>query len=115
MYVLAAFSRVAHEVFEVHGEPTVDVATAGTEQAVTKDCNGVIAIGGGSVLDVGKVIAALITNGGEPLDYMEVVGKGQKITKPSAPFVAVPTTAGKWVHMSISTINFIMLEIGKNV
>ncbi|XP_065183573.1 uncharacterized protein LOC135814392 [Sycon ciliatum] len=84
----------AHEVFEVHGEPTVDVATAGTEQAVTKDCNGVIAIGGGSVLDVGKVIAALITNGGEPLDYMEVVGKGQKITKPSAPFVAVPTTAG---------------------
>ena len=52
-------------------------------------------LGGGSVLDVGKIIAALITNGGEPLDYMEVVGKGKKITKPSSPYVAVPTTAGK--------------------
>src|SRR6185503_3047563 len=39
-------------------------------------------------------IAAIATNGGEPLDFLEVVGKGQSIAAPSLPFIAVPTTAG---------------------
>lgn len=50
--------------------------------------------GGGSVIDAGKAIAMLVTNGGEALDYMEVIGKGLPITKPSLPFVAITTTAG---------------------
>ena len=45
-------------------------------------------------LDASKAIATLLTNGGDALDYMEVIGKGQKVTKPAAPWVAVPTTAG---------------------
>ena len=54
----------------------------------------VIALGGGSVIDAGKAIAALLTNPGEVMDYLEVVGKGNALQNPAAPFIAVPTTAG---------------------
>lgn len=54
----------------------------------------VIAIGGGSAIDTGKALAVLATNGGEPLDYLEGVGRGKKIERPALPVVAVPTTAG---------------------
>ena len=54
----------------------------------------VIAIGGGSVIDTGKAIAAMLTNSGELLDYLEVVGRGQALKNKSAGFIAVPTTAG---------------------
>jgi alcohol dehydrogenase class IV len=46
------------------------------------------------VIDAGKAIAAIATNGGEPLDFLEVVGKGRAIAAPPLPFIAVPTTAG---------------------
>ena len=51
-------------------------------------------MGGGSAIDAGKALAAMLTNPGEPLDYLEVVGRGQPLRQPSAPFIAVPTTAG---------------------
>ena len=53
-----------------------------------------MAFGGGSALDAGKAIAAMLTNPGELLDYLEVIGRGKALTKPSAPFIAIPTTAG---------------------
>src|SRR5208283_5436783 len=51
-------------------------------------------MGGGSAIDAGKAIAAIATNGGEPLEFLEVVGKGRTITVEPLPFIAVPTTAG---------------------
>ncbi|HEY8926391.1 MAG TPA: iron-containing alcohol dehydrogenase, partial [Polyangia bacterium] len=54
----------------------------------------VVAFGGGSAVDAGKAIAALAANGGDPLDYLEVVGAGRPLNRPSLPFVAIPTTAG---------------------
>src|SRR5271157_819346 len=60
----------------VEGEPTVDLIARGLEQARGEQCNVVIAIGGGSVIDAGKAIAALLTNSGDLMDYLEVVGKG---------------------------------------
>src|SRR5579871_3211041 len=54
----------------------------------------VIAIGGGSAIDAGKALAAMIANPGDPLDYLEVIGRGQPLTRPSTPFIAIPTTAG---------------------
>ena len=53
-----------------------------------------ISIGGGSVLDAGKALAALLTNPGDPMDYLEVIGRGQPLSNPSAPCIAIPTTAG---------------------
>lgn len=80
--------------FAVTEEPSVDVARAGVRAIAEAAAGAVVAIGGGSALDTGKAIAVLVTNGGEPLDYLEVVGKGRTLRNPGLPFVAVPTTAG---------------------
>jgi alcohol dehydrogenase class IV len=81
-------------IFQVIGEPTVETVLAGVERAREAACDLVIGMGGGSVVDTGKAVAALLTNGGEPLDYLEVVGRGKPLTRPSAPCIAIPTTAG---------------------
>lgn len=78
----------------VEGEPTVELAREGTARAVAEGCDAVVALGGGSALDAGKAMAALAANGGDPLDYLEVIGRGQALKKPSLPMVAIPTTAG---------------------
>jgi len=80
--------------FAVAGEPTVELIRHGAEYAREAGCDLVIAIGGGSALDAGKALAALLTNPGEPLDYLEVIGRGAALVEPPAPFLAVPTTAG---------------------
>ncbi len=54
----------------------------------------VIATGGGSVLDCAKAVAALAANPGDPLEYLEVVGKGKPLEVNPLPVIAVPTTAG---------------------
>src|SRR5580704_8486739 len=82
------------ETFSVAGEPTVDLVRECTRHAKQAGCDVVISIGGGSVIDAGKAVAILATNGGEPLEFLETVGKGRPITAPSLPFIAVPTTAG---------------------
>jgi alcohol dehydrogenase class IV len=91
--VLAA-RGVAATVHVVRGEPALGGVRAGVEAARTAGADLVVAIGGGSVIDSGKAIAALVANGGDPLDYLEVVGQGRPIALPSLACIAVPTTAG---------------------
>jgi alcohol dehydrogenase class IV len=81
-------------VFAVDGEPSVELVRRGVRFAREAGCDMVAACGGGSAIDAGKAIAALLPNSGEPLDYLEVVGRGRPLENPSAPFIAVPTTAG---------------------
>jgi len=83
---------IAVTTFAVAGEPTIEDARAGARAAA--DAGAVIAFGGGSALDAGKAIAALAANGGDPLDYVEVVGAGRPLARASLPFIAIPTTAG---------------------
>jgi alcohol dehydrogenase class IV len=90
----ALVSALSAETFAVPGEPTVDLAREGARRARDTGCDVVISLGGGSAIDAGKAIAAVATNGGEPLEFLEVVGKGRAIEVPSLPFIAVPTTAG---------------------
>jgi alcohol dehydrogenase class IV len=80
--------------FACPGEPTTELAREGRALARDRRVAGVVAIGGGSALDLGKAIAILATHAGDPLDYLEVVGRGVPLVEPSLPFVAVPTTAG---------------------
>jgi alcohol dehydrogenase class IV len=80
--------------FSVAGEPTVDEAREGALAARRARCDVVIACGGGSVIDAGKAMAALATNPGDVLDYLEVVGRGEPLAEAPAPFIALPTTAG---------------------
>ena len=78
----------------VAGEPTVALVRDAAAAARAAGCDLVIACGGGSAIDAGKAIAALLGNGGDPLDYLEVVGRGRPLERPGLPFIAVPTTAG---------------------
>jgi len=87
-------AALSTETFRVSGEPTVDLVREGARRAQDAACDVVISIGGGSAIDAGKAIAIIATNGGEPLEFLETVGKGRAITVPPLPFIAVPTTAG---------------------
>jgi alcohol dehydrogenase class IV len=87
-------SALSAEVFAVPGEPSVDLVREGARHAIDAACDVVISLGGGSAIDAGKAIAAIATNGGEPLEFLEIVGKGRAITVAPLPFIAAPTTAG---------------------
>jgi len=80
--------------FGVTGEPTLEMARAGAAAARTAGCDVVLGLGGGSALDAAKAIAALATQPGDVLDYLEVIGGGGPLVAPPLPCVAVPTTAG---------------------
>ena len=90
--------------FAVSGEPTVASALAGVERARAAGCDLVIGFGGGAALDSGKAIAALLTNPGHPLDYLEVIGRGKTLTQPAAPYIAVPTTAGTGAEVTRNAV-----------
>jgi alcohol dehydrogenase class IV len=87
-------SALSAEVFAVPGEPSVELVREGARRVQNATFDVIISIGGGSAIDAGKAIATIATNGGEPLEFLEVVGKGRSIGAPPLPFIAVPTTAG---------------------
>ena len=87
-------SALSAETFAAPGEPTVELVRAGARRVQNAACDVIISFGGGSAIDAGKAIATIATNGGEPLEFLEVVGKGRAIAVPPLPFIAVPTTAG---------------------
>ncbi|MBG0783948.1 MAG: iron-containing alcohol dehydrogenase [Anaerolineaceae bacterium] len=86
--------ETAWEVFRVTREPDIPTIEVGLALAKTTGCEFVIGFGGGSIIDSAKAISALMTNSGSLIDYLEVIGKGQKILHQAAPMIALPTTAG---------------------
>jgi alcohol dehydrogenase class IV len=90
--------------FSIPEEPTTQLAQAAVEEARRQTCDMVIGMGGGSVLDTGKVVAALLTNSGQLMDYLEVIGQGQPLKRKSAPFVAIPTTAGTGTEVTSNSV-----------
>jgi alcohol dehydrogenase class IV len=101
---LLATQGIESVTFSVAGEPTTEVVRLGTRRAREAGCDLVIGFGGGSALDTGKAIAALLTNGGDPGDYLEVIGQGQPLTRPSAPYIAIPTTAGTGAEVTRNAV-----------
>ena len=69
------------QTFAVAREPSTDDVVRGAAQARAADCDFVIGFGGGSALDAAKAIAALLTNEGDLLDYLEVVGRAQPLAR----------------------------------
>ena len=86
------------------GEPGVADARRALEAGRAMAADVVVAIGGGSPIDLGKAVAMLLANGGDPMDYIEVVGAGQPITAVSVPQVAVPTTAGTGAEVTANAV-----------
>jgi alcohol dehydrogenase class IV len=95
---------IAVSEFHVSGEPTVASVLSGLEQSRSQSCDLVIGMGGGSVIDSGKAIAALLSNPGNIYDYLEVVGKGGALTRPSVPYIAIPTTGGTGTEVTRNAV-----------
>jgi alcohol dehydrogenase class IV len=89
---------------DVSGEPSVPQVLTHVATARQHDCDLVVAIGGGSAIDTAKAVAALLTNPGDPLDYLEVVGHGRPLTAASAPVIAVPTTSGTGAEVTRNAV-----------
>ena len=81
----------------VSSNPTTDEVHAGLEIAQAQAVDALVAVGGGSPIDVAKAIAMLLANGGTYADYQ---WGGKAITERSRPLVAVPTTAGTGSEVS---------------
>lgn len=77
------------------GEPDLDMLVAALARARDMQPDAVIAMGGGAAVDLGKALAALIpAPDPDPLEHLEVVGKGLPLTAAPLPCVALPTTSG---------------------
>jgi len=88
----ALHANITVSVFDkIPENPTI----AGVEQALkiykTNDCNGIIGLGGGSVLDSGKALRVAATH---EMSVLDILNNLDKITANVAPYITIPTTAG---------------------
>jgi alcohol dehydrogenase class IV len=90
--------------FSVSDEPTIELTIKGVELARQNASDIVIGMGGGSVIDTAKAVAALLTNSGDIIDYLEVIGRGKPLSCPSAPCIAIPTTAGTGAEVTKNAV-----------
>ena len=96
--------KIKSVTFSVSGEPTAAMAKAAVKEAREAKSNLVISIGGGSALDTGKVVAAMLTNNGQLEDYLEVVGDNKPLTRCPVPNIAIPTTAGTGAEVTRNAV-----------
>ncbi len=101
---LEALKEIYPEVVtfdEVPPNPTVDAVYAAYYVAKKSNCDAIVAIGGGSVLDAAKIVGALLTNPRRPLTKMKGV---LKIRHRLPLFIAVPTTAGTGSEATVAAV-----------
>ena len=101
-HVVDPLPAVAHVA--VGSEPTVQLVENALDFARGADVDAVVAVGGGSVIDLAKAVGVLLGSGGSPLDHLEVVGRGLPLTGPSLPVLAVPTTAGTGAEVTANAV-----------
>jgi len=104
LLALLADRRLPVSTLSVIGEPTVAVALEGTEQARDYGVDLVIGMGGGSAIDAAKAIAALLSNPGDPFNYLEIIGRGRPLASPATPLIAIPTTAGTGAEVTRNAV-----------
>lgn len=97
-------AEIAIHPFSIPDEPTLEMVAEGVAVAKQYKCDLVIAVGGGSVIDAGKAISALLTNHGPISNYLEVIGKGHPLQHSPAPFIAVPTTSGTGAEVTRNAV-----------
>jgi len=95
---------IEYVTFNVISEPTTTMAKKAIESARGEKSDLVIGIGGGSGLDTGKVVAAMLTNSGQLEDYLEIVGLGKPITQSPVPYIAIATTAGTGAEVTRNSV-----------
>lgn len=98
--------------FQVITEPSIQVINDGVKITRENKCEVIVGFGGGSVIDAAKAIAALVLNGGDLMDYLEVIGLGLPLLESPLPFIAIPTTAGTGAEV---TKNAVIKSLEHNV
>ena len=93
--VAAQLEGISFAVFDATpSNPTEQAVRAGVEAYRASGCDGAIAVGGGSPIDLAKGVALAATHAGPLQTYAAVAGGVARITSAVAPVIAVPTTAG---------------------
>jgi len=104
---ILASEGIKHTVYDkVEPEPPIEHADEGARIAVKNQCDIVVGIGGGSVMDTAKAIAVLAANKGSATDYLGL----NKVPKAGLPKIMIPTTAGTG-----SEVTFTAVFIRKNL
>lgn len=94
-------AKIPYEIYdEVVPDPGVGEVQRCYERAKAAGADAFVAVGGGSSIDTAKMAATLLTNGGTVLDYIGI----DKVPKPAAPVVAIPTTAGTGAEITINSV-----------
>ena len=97
---------------ETPGNPTEAAVMKALKLYQNEACDGVIALGGGSAMDLGKTVALLAVSGG-PLSQFDPMTGGNKLVKGLAPVIAVPTTSGTGSEVSLGMV--IVLDDGRKM
>ena len=114
-YAASLFSQFREHNLQVHqlrvkSEPSPEIVDEAVRKFSDKRIDVVISIGGGSVIDAGKAVSAMLGKAGSVVEYLEVVGdKEHPGTK--VPFIAIPTTSGTG---SEATKNAVISKVGKD-
>lgn len=112
-WLMAEMSRMEVQCFtvRVEKEPSVELIDENALKYRNEGINLVISIGGGSVIDAGKAISAMLTQTESVMAFLEGAGQGKVHDGRKVPFVAVPTTSGTG---SEATKNAVLSRIGEN-
>ena len=109
LFDLFGSSGIAFQHVPVHNEPSPETVDETVLKFRGSEPDVVISIGGGSVIDAGKAISAMLGKTGSVTEYLEVVGDRQH-PGTKVPFIAVPTTSGTG---SEATKNAVISQVGK--
>ena len=111
---LAALKPVPHAVFDqTPSNPTEAAVRAAVQCYRDNGCDGLVAVGGGSSIDLAKGVAIAATHAGPLKTYATIEGGSALITDRVAPLIAVPTTAGTGSEVARGAI--IILDDGRKL
>jgi alcohol dehydrogenase class IV len=95
---------IARWTLTIAGEPKIEDVERGIQLARGEGCDLVIGFGGGSAIDAAKAVAVSMTNEGDVLDYLEVIGRAKPLLNPPLPVIATPTTAGTGAEVTRNAV-----------
>ncbi|WP_135383046.1 iron-containing alcohol dehydrogenase [Vibrio tasmaniensis] len=101
-YLDAQSMRYQH--IAVSGEPNIKMVEEAAISARRFKPDMVVAMGGGSAIDMGKALAAVLPNQGSLYDYVEVVGRNVPLKTKPLPFIAIPTTASTGAEVTKNAV-----------
>jgi len=96
--------KMHYQHVAISGEPYIKIIESISERGRLFQPDVIVAIGGGSVIDTGKAISALIPNKGNLYDYVEAVGRSVPLKAKPIPFIAIPTTASSGSEVTRSAV-----------